>query len=121
MNYAKTSALPLLFSIGLLSLCASVFAEEKQSVFSSDFEGESQKWSLVYGAEIDNGQAHSGTNSVKIENEASIRTKYTVTESGTMELWIRTSTPVTNYKIKVLVNSSLSNDAGWVQAGAIEG
>lgn len=121
MNYSKTSALSFFFSIGLLSLCASVFAEEKQSVFSSDFEGESQKWSLVYGAEIDNGQAHSGTNSIKIENEASIRTKYTITESGTMELWIRTSVPVTNYKIKVLVNSSLSNDAGWVQAGAIEG
>jgi hypothetical protein len=115
MNYAKLLAAPL-----MLSVCASVFADDKSAIFSSDFE-DSQKWSLVYGAELTNGQAHSGTNSIKVENEASIRTKTMVAESGTMELWLRTSTPVTNYKIKVFVNSSLSNDAGWFQVGNIEG
>jgi len=113
MTYAKVIALPL-----LLSACASVYADTN---FSSDFEGDSQKWSLVYGADLDSTQAHSGTNSIKVENEASIRTKTMVAESGTMELWLRTSTPVTNYKIKVFVNTSLSNDAGWVQAGTLEG
>ncbi|RYZ98306.1 MAG: hypothetical protein EOO68_14005, partial [Moraxellaceae bacterium] len=116
MTYAKALVAPL-----FLSLSASVFAEEKQSIFSSDFEGDSPKWSLVYGAEVNTGSAHSGTNSIKIESEASIRTKSPVTESGTMELWVRTSAPVTNYKIKVLVNSTLSNDAGWTQVGMVEG
>ena len=116
MTYAKALVAPL-----FLSLCASVFAEEKQTIFSSDFEGEAQRWSLVYGAEVNSGQAHSGTNSIKVESEASIRTRATVTESGTMELWVKTSAPVTNYKIKVLVNSSLSNDGGWTQVGMVEG
>jgi len=116
MTYAKALAAPL-----LLSLCASVFAEDKSTVFASDFDGEPSKWALVYGADVETGQAHSGEKSIKIENEASLRTKYMVAEAGTMEIWLRTSTPVTNYKIKVLVNSSLSNDAGWVQVGSLEG
>ena len=120
MTYAKKLAAPL-FSLGLLSVCAAAFADDKSANFSSDFEGESQKWALVYGAELDTANAHSGTNSIKVENEASIRTKGMVAESGTMEIWLRTSTLVTNYKIKVLVNSSLSNDAGWVQVGTLEG
>jgi hypothetical protein len=120
MTYAKKLAAPF-FALGLLSACIAAYADEKQANFASDFDGELQKWALVYGAELEASQAHSGTNSIKVENEASIRTKNTIAESGTMELWLRSSTAVTNYKIKVLVNSSLSNDAGWVQVGAIEG
>lgn len=116
MTYAKALAAPL-----LLSLCASVFAEDKSTVFASDFDSESSKWALIYGAEMETGQSHSGDKSIKIENEASIRTKATVSEAGTMEIWLRGSTPVTNYKIKVFVNTSLSNDAGWVQVGTLEG
>jgi hypothetical protein len=116
MTYAKLLTAPL-----LLSLCALAFAEEKTAVFASNFDGESSKWALVYGAEMESGQSHSGDKSIKIENEASIRTKSMVAEAGTMEIWLRTSAPVTNYKIKVLVNSSLSNDAGWVQVGNLEG
>ncbi|MET0357738.1 MAG: hypothetical protein ABW044_13230, partial [Cellvibrio sp.] len=120
MNYAKRLAAPL-FSLGLLSAAISAYADDKSSVFSSDFDNESSKWALMYGADIETGHAHSADKSIKIENEASIRTKNMVAEAGTMEIWLRTSTPVTNYKIKVLVNSSLSNDAGWVQAGVLEG
>jgi len=117
MTYVKAfAAAPL-----LLSLCLPVFAEDKSSVFFSDFDGESPKWALMYGAEMDTGQAHSGDKSIKIENEASIRTKAMVAEAGTMEIWLRSSTPVTNYKIKVFVNTSLSNDSGWVQVGNLEG
>ncbi len=120
MTYAKRLAAPI-FSLSLLSACISAYADDKSSVFSSDFDNESSKWALMYGAEIETGQAHSADKSIKIENEASIRTKTMVAEAGTMEIWLRTSTPVTNYKIKVLVNTSLSNDAGWVQAGVLEG
>ncbi|RYZ93713.1 MAG: hypothetical protein EOO68_21625, partial [Moraxellaceae bacterium] len=116
MTYAKLLAAPL-----LLSMCSAVFAEDKQAIFASDFEGDSQKWALVYGAEIETSHPHSGANSLKIENEASIRTKTMVAESGTIEVWLRTSAPVTNYKIKVFVNNSLSNDSGWVQVGTLEG
>lgn len=120
MTYAKRLAAPL-FSLGLLSACISAYADDKSAVFVSDFDNEASKWALVYGADIETGQAHSADKSIKIENEASLRTKMMVAEAGTMEVWLRTSTPVTNYKIKVLVNSSLSNDAGWVQAGLLEG
>ena len=118
MNYTKTFVAPLLLSVSLMQ--TSAFAQERQANFSSDFENDAQKWSLVYGAELSTGQAHSGTNAIKIEGEASIRTKTTIAEAGTLELWVRTSAPVTSYKIKVLLNSSLSNDAGWVQVGMIE-
>jgi len=116
MTYAKLLAAPL-----LLSVCSSVFADTRQAVFTSDFEADSPKWALIYGAEIDTSHAHSGTNAIKVENQASIRSKTMVAESGTMELWLSTSTPVTNYKINVFVNTSLSNDAGWVQVGSLEG
>jgi hypothetical protein len=104
----------------LLSACATVFAQDRQSNFFSDFESESQKWALVYGAELSAGDAHSGSSSIKIESEASVRTKTAIAEAGTLELWVRASAPVTSYKIKVLVNTSLSNDAGWTQVGLIE-
>lgn len=110
---------PFLLPLVLASTAA--YAEEKTIIFSSDFESESSKWALVYGADLDTSTPHSGSSSVKIDNEASIRTKATVAEAGTMELWLRTSTPATNYKIRVLVNSTLSNDAGWVQVGNLEG
>ncbi len=121
MNYLKIFTPPALFSICISFFAqAPVFAQERQANFSSDFEGDAQKWSLVYGAELSSGQAHSGTNAIKIEGEASIRTKTSVAESGTLELWVRASAPVTSYKIKVLVNGALSNDAGWTQVGMIE-
>ena len=121
MTHVKAFITPLLFSAcAALLFQAPAFAQEKQSNFASDFEGDAQKWSLVYGAELSTEQAHSGTGSIKIESEASIRTRATITESGTLEVWIRASAPVTSYKIKVLVNSLLSNDAGWTQVGMIE-
>ena len=110
----------------LLSFCISFFAanhlvaQERQTNFNSDFESDTQRWSLVYGAELNNGEAHSGVNALKIDGEASIRTKSAIAESGILELWVRGSAPVTSYKIKVLVNNSLSNDAGWTQVGMVE-
>jgi hypothetical protein len=119
MIYSKALVATLLLST-LLPTGATVFAQDRQSNFSSDFEGDSQKWSLVYGAELTTGEAHSGTSSIKIESEASIRTKTPIAEAGTLELWIRASAPVTSYKIKVLLNTSPSNDAGWTQVGMVE-
>jgi hypothetical protein len=78
-------------------------------------------WSLVYGAEVNTAGAHSGNNSITVESEASIVTKSPITEPGTMELWVHSSAPITNYKIKVLINPSLNNDSGWTQVGMIEG
>lgn len=114
MNYAKTLLILFCFS-----LCASVFAEE--IVFSSDFESETRRWLLASGADIDIGNARSGTNSIKVENQTSIRTGNMVTESGTMELWVRTSSPITHYTINVLTNSAPTDDTRWVQIATIEG
>ena len=116
MPYRKLLAVPL-----LVSTCFQALADDRQSNFSSDFETDNQKWALVYGVEVDATSAHSGSNSIRIENEGSLRSKNLIAESGTMELWLRTTSAATNYKIKVLLNSSLSNDAGWVQVGALEG
>lgn len=105
----------------LMSLSASVFAQGSSPIFTSDFEIDSQIWSIAKGAELNTAGAHSGSNSIKAESEASIFTKSPITEPGTMELWIRSSAPITNYNIRVLISSTLNEDSGWTQVGVIEG
>ncbi|RYG44752.1 MAG: hypothetical protein EOO01_18920, partial [Chitinophagaceae bacterium] len=114
MNYIKASLFSFYFSV-----CALASAEE--IVFLSDFESETQSWLLPSEAVIDMGNAKSGNNSVKVENRASIRTSNPVTESGALELWVRTSSPATQYTINVLINPSFADDGGWTQVATIEG
>jgi hypothetical protein len=105
----------------LMSVCACAFAQGTFPIFTTDFENDSPEWSLEKSAGISKAGAHSGNNSLKVESEASIVTKEYITEAGTMELWLRSSSPMTNYKIKVLVSPTLANDISWTQVGTIEG
>lgn len=103
---------------------ANSFAATKSIVFESNFDDATnlKKLSLVYGAEVEKDGARSGTGAIKLrEGESSIRTATTLTEQGTLELWIKPSAAETRYEITVLVSSKLNDDSAWVQVGQIKG
>jgi len=99
-------------------------AQDKSSLFQTSFENErdTRKWALLYGAEFEAGEARTGESAVKFrEGEASMRSTFSLTEQGTLEFWIKTSSAATQYKINVLVASSLNNDSAWTVVGQISG
>ncbi|MDZ7922540.1 MAG: hypothetical protein U5M23_00465 [Marinagarivorans sp.] len=66
--------------------------------------------------------ARTGAGVLQIEQgEASVRSRVNLSEQGTLELWIKTSSPATQYKINVLVATNQNSDTGWVQIGQIVG
>lgn len=111
-------------------LCAaSVFAieagaQQKSVIFKNGFENDAdyKKWALMYGAKTAADQARTGTGALLVEEgEASIRSRVNLSEQGTLEFWLKTSSPATQYKINVLVASNQNTDSGWVQVGQIKG
>lgn len=114
-----------LLMVSVLVLSSSiVVAQQKTSIFKSGFEGDAdaKKWALMYGAQIVNTQARTGTGALQIEQgESSLRSRINLSEQGTLELWIKTATPATQYKINVLVALNQNSDSGWVQVGQITG
>lgn len=110
---------------GLTSLVAGITqAQEKSSLFQTSFETDKDlhKWALMYGAQVVKADARTGETAIKFtEGEASVRSTFSLTEQGTLEFWIKTSTPATQYKINVMVSPSLNNDSAWTVAGQISG
>lgn len=119
----KKSAKILVFCTA--SLMASLaMAQQKSVIFKNGFETETEqkKWALIYGAKFANEQARTGTGVLQLEQgESSIRSRVNLSEQGTLEFWIKTSSPATQYKINVLVATSQNADSGWVQVGQILG
>jgi hypothetical protein len=119
----KTVASVLVFSAA--SLMASVaVAQQKSVIFKNGFESDAdhKKWALIYGAKFINEQARTGTGALQVEQgEASVRSRVNLSEQGTLEFWIKTSSPATQYKINVLVAANQNVDSGWVQVGQILG
>ncbi|MDR7091551.1 MULTISPECIES: BAR domain-like protein A BdpA [Cellvibrio] len=119
----KTIASVLVLSTA--SLMASLaFAQQKSVIFKNGFESDSdhKKWALIYGAKFTGEQARTGTGALQIEQgEASVRSRVNLSEQGTLEFWIKTSSPATQYKINVLVAANQNVDSGWVQVGQILG
>ncbi len=110
--------------LGLMVLASHAGAQEKASIFKSGFEGkvDAERWALMYGAAIVEGQARTGTGALKVqEGEASLRTRQTLSEQGTLEFWVRTDSAATSYTINVLVSPVLNSDTAWVQVGQIKG
>ncbi len=106
----------------IASMCA--HAQQKTSIFKSGFEGEAdaKKWAIMYGAQPVNDSARTGTGALRIEQgEASVRSRVNLSEQGTLELWVKTSTAATEYKINVLVAANQNSDSGWVQVGQVVG
>ncbi|HEX7764041.1 MAG TPA: hypothetical protein VF433_10585, partial [Cellvibrio sp.] len=105
-------------------LATGVSAQQKTVIFKNGFEAgnDSKKWALMYGANVVETNARTGTGALLIEQgEASVRSRISLSEQGTLELWLRTSSPATQYKINVLVATSQNSDSGWVNVGRING
>lgn len=107
---------------GIVSSAAS--AQQKSAIFKNGFEegSDAKKWALMYGATLVAEQARTGTSALQVEQgEASVRSRVNLSEQGTLELWIKTTSPATQYKINVLVAANQNTDTGWVQVGHIIG
>lgn len=119
----KTAAsILVLSSVSLLS--SLVLAQQKSVIFKNGFENDAdqKKWALMYGAKYISEQARTGAGSLHIEQgEASVRSRVNLSEQGTLEFWIKTSSPATQYKVNVLVAANQNADSGWIQVGQILG
>lgn len=106
------------------AIATGAMAQQKSVIFKNGFdsEAETKKLALLYGAKVVNEQVRNGTSALQIdEGEASVRSRVNLSEQGTLELWIKTSSPATQYKITVLVATSQNTDTGWVQVGQVTG
>jgi hypothetical protein len=114
----------------ILMLCTASFmataamAQQKSVIFKNGFENDAdnKKWALLYGAKPVSEQARNGTGALQIEQgESSVRSRVNLSEQGTLEFWIKTSSPATQYKINVMVAPTQNTDIGWVPVGQIVG
>ncbi|WP_039917381.1 BAR domain-like protein A BdpA [Cellvibrio mixtus] len=118
----NTSRLIALFVASAIATGA--MAQQKSVIFKNGFDSEAdtKKIALLYGAKTVTEQVRNGTGAVQIEEgEASIRSRVNLSEQGTLEFWLKTSTPATQYKVTVLVATSQNTDTGWVQVGQVTG
>ena len=119
----KTVASVLVLSAASL-MPSLAFAQQKSVIFKNGFESDAdhKKWALMYGAKYATEQARTGAGALQIEQgEASVRSRVNLSEQGTLEFWIKTSSPATQYKVNVLVATNQNSDSGWVQVGQIVG
>lgn len=119
---SKQLTLPALFTA--LCLPALAVAAPKSLLLKNGFDNDSdtKKWAVMYGASLSTDQGRTGPGALHVDaGEASIRTREALSEQGTLELWIKTATPSTQYKINVLVATSQNDDAGWTPVGQISG
>jgi len=108
----------------LLGAVAPVLAQQKTIIFKNNFDSGSdlKKWAIMYGAQTVDQQGRATTSALQVEQgEASIRTRTNLSEQGTLELWIKTSSPATQYKINVLVAPNQNLDSAWQSVGQIVG
>lgn len=106
------------------AIATGAMAQQKSVIFKNGFDSETdtKKLALLYGAKVVNEQVRNGTSALQIdEGEASVRSRVNLSEQGTLELWLKTSSPATQYKITVLVATSQNTDTGWVQVGQVTG
>ncbi|PUA29142.1 MAG: hypothetical protein B0W54_00585 [Cellvibrio sp. 79] len=106
------------------AIATGAMAQQKSVIFKNGFDSETEtkKLALLYGAKVVNEQVRNGTSALQIdEGEASVRSRVNLSEQGTLELWIKTSSPATQYKITILVATSQNTDTGWVQVGQVKG
>ncbi len=106
------------------AIATGAMAQQKSVIFKNGFDSETdiKKLALLYGAKVVNEQVRNGSSALQIdEGEASVRSRVNLSEQGTLELWLKTSSPATQYKITVLVATSQNTDTGWVQVGQVTG
>lgn len=105
-------------------MATAAMAQQKSVIFKNGFEtdADNKKWAFLYGAKVVNEQARNSNSALQIEQgEASIRSRVNLSEQGTLEFWIKTTSPATQYKVNVMVAPTQNSDTGWVQVGQILG
>lgn len=110
--------------IAVIGWSASALAQPKSVIFKSGFDSEAdnRKWAIMYGAEASAAQGRTGQGALHVAlGEASLRTREALNEQGTLELWIKTTSPATQYTINILVATQQNADSGWTQVGQIAG
>ncbi len=118
----KLVTLPIL--VAALSMPALAVSAPKSALLKNGFDNatEAKTWAVMYGADIvaDQGRTAAGALHVNAA-EASVRTRESLNEQGLLELWIKTSSPATQYRINVLVAATQNDDTGWTPVGQISG
>ena len=120
--FKSTAKLWMLCVASVLAMQAG--AQQKSVIFKNGFDSDAdlKKWALIYGTKAVAEQARTGTGALLVEEgEASVRSRVNLNEQGTLEFWIKTSSPATQYTINVLVATNQNIDNGWVQVGQIKG
>lgn len=116
--------LPVGLVLATLVAIPTLAANSKLVVFETDFESASnaKKIALVYGAELVKEEARSGDTAIRLQQgESSLRTATSLSEQGTLELWLKPSGTDIRYEINVLVSPRLNDDSAWVSVGTIKG
>lgn len=118
LSFASRSLL-----VAALMMSGAVFGQQKTVIFSNGFDSTAdlKKWSIVHGAKRDKDEFRTGQSALRLnEGESSIRTTQALTEQGTLEFWIRTSSPATRYTLNVMVAPTLNDDSAWVKVAQIQ-
>ena len=96
MMLTKVAKMAVFCLAGLIATQAG--AQQKTLIFKNSFEAgsDSKKWVLMYGASTVDSNARTGTSTLLIEQgEASVRSRMSLSEQGTLEMWLRTASPAT--------------------------
>jgi hypothetical protein len=105
--------------LGFVSQASS--ANPQSAVFSSDFETNNQPFNILSGCQISREVARSGQGGLLCERgNASLISRYPVSELGLLELWVKPLSNQTSYRINILTSASVRVDSQWQQVGLIE-
>lgn len=105
--------------LGVLS--QSSFANSQSTVLSSDFETNNQPFNILSGCQISREVARAGQAGLLCERgNASLISRYPVSELGLLELWVKPLSHQTSYRINILTSASVRVDSQWQQVGLIE-
>ena len=95
-------------------------ANPQTAVFSSDFESNNQHFNILSGCQISREVARSGQGGLLCERgNASLISRYAVSELGLLELWVKPLSNQTSYRINILTSASVRVDSQWQQVGLI--
>ncbi|MFN6971526.1 MAG: hypothetical protein ACK4NN_11710 [Rheinheimera sp.] len=112
--------------VASLITCCSVVslasvANPQSAVFSSDFETNNQPLNILSGCQMSREVARSGQGGLLCERgNASLISRYPVSELGLLELWVKPISNQTSYRINILTSASVRVDSQWQQVGLIE-
>ncbi|MBU2178209.1 MAG: hypothetical protein KJ930_02140 [Gammaproteobacteria bacterium] len=107
--------------VGVVSISLPSQANPMPPVFTSDFESNNQSFYILSGCQISREVARSGDGGLLCERgNASLISRYPVSELGLLELWVKPLSVQTSYRINIFTSASVKLDSQWQQVGLIE-